>query len=125
MADHAEAYVASVFLGTISGIAGVWWAMSEKIWKACERRIAKYIGGVRVPITGRQRGDAPDIRHSWLSPEVKYKRKFPDWMHDAMRQAEAAKVGVQLPVVIMAEKGRDAGEAFIMCRLKDFRDHWL
>lgn len=99
--------------------------MADKAWKACERRIAKYIKGERVPITGRQRGDAPDIKHNWLSPEVKYRKTLPAWFKDAMNQAEASAMPRQLPVVIMVEKGQEVGEAFIMCRLKDFRDHWL
>ena len=99
--------------------------MADKPWKSCERRVARYIGGERVPITGRQRGDVPDIKHNWLSPEVKYRKAVPEWIKDAMRQAEAASNPRQLPVVILVEKGQEVGEAFIMCRLREFRDHWL
>lgn len=42
-----------------------------KDWKACERRVAEVLGGVRVPITGRQRGATPDVEHAALSIEVK------------------------------------------------------
>ena len=50
-----------------------------KDWKACERRIADLLGGQRIPITGRQRGETPDIEHEALSIEVKLKKAFPAW----------------------------------------------
>ena len=99
--------------------------MTDKAWKQFERRVAKYIGGERVPITGRQRGDAPDIKHAWLSVECKYRKKLPNWLFEARAQAEASKVGVQLPVQIYAQKGQNTGDAFIVMRLQDFRDRYL
>lgn len=45
--------------------------MSEKPWKRNERRIADLLGGRRVPITGRARGDVPDIDHAAFSIECK------------------------------------------------------
>lgn len=100
--------------------------MTDKAWKACERRVAKYIGGERVPITGRQRGDVPDIEHNFLVPEVKYKNKMPAWIYDALNQAEAAQRRTsQMPCVILVEKGQKIGDALIVFRLGDARAHWL
>jgi len=102
--------------------------LSDKAWKRWERQIAKYIGGgaKRVPITGRQRGDAPDIQHDWLSVECKYTSKgLPQLWHTARAQSEASARPRQLPVQIYAEKGMNVGECFIMMRLSDFKDHWL
>ena len=99
--------------------------MADKAWKACERRIAKYIGGERVPITGRARGSAPDIDHAWLSIEVKYRKKLPDWMHDAMSQAKASARGNQMPVVIYCENGMDTGKCYIVTELGDFTDRFI
>ena len=76
-------------------------------------------------MSGRQRGDAPDIEHNWLSVEVKYKQKFPDWLHDAMAQAEASQRPRQTPCVIMVEAGKEIGEAFICFRLRDAKENWL
>jgi len=78
-----------------------------------------------VPITGRQRGDVPDISHNWLSVEVKYRKTLPDWIKDAMSQAKASQTGQQLPVVIMCEKGEETSKCWIMCELHEFRDRWL
>jgi len=94
-------------------------------WKSCETRVAKYIGGERVPVTGRQRGDAPDIKHPWLSVEVKYRKKLPDWIKDAMCQARASQIGHQMPVVILCEKGEETGKAWILTPLSEFRDRYL
>lgn len=97
----------------------------DKLWKSWERKIADYVGGERVPITGRQRGSAPDIKHNWLSIEVKQRKKIAELLKDAMRQAEASAGPRQLPVVILVETGSKVGDAFIFCRLSDFKDHWL
>ena len=51
-----------------------------KDWKQAERRIAKLLGGRRIPITGRQRGDVPDIEHDALSIEVKSRKALPAWL---------------------------------------------
>lgn len=91
-------------------------------WKGVERAIAKIIGGERVPVTGRQRGSAPDIAHQWLSVEVKNRRKLPAWMHDAMAQAEASNRGDQLPIVFFHQNGMKYEDSFCLIRLKDFVD---
>lgn len=99
--------------------------MVDKAWKRAERRIAEYIGGERVPITGRQRGSAPDIEHAWLSVECKYRAKLPEWLHDAMRQADASRKQRQMPIVFLLEKGAKVGDAYAVVRLSDFRDRWI
>jgi hypothetical protein len=60
-----------------------------KDWKQAERRIASIPGGVRVPVPGRQRGDAPDVLHPRLSVEVKSRSKLPAWIEEGMRRAES------------------------------------
>jgi len=99
--------------------------MTDKAWKHNERMIAKYIGGKRVPITGRQRGDAPDIEHNWLSVEVKLRQRVPEWIKDGMRQAEASKRRSAMPVLIIREKGQRVEDALICTTLKEFRDRYL
>ena len=96
--------------------------MSDKLWKATERAVAAILGGVRIPITGRQRGDAPDILHPWLSPEVKHRERLPLWLHDAMAQAVASANSDQLPVVILHEKGARHRDDLISVRLGDWLD---
>lgn len=89
-------------------------------WKNTERRLAALLGGKRVPVTGRQRGSAPDIEHEWLSLEVKHRRILPAWLHDAMDQAKASRLDGQLPAVILHEKNMDHAKSMVLIRLDDF-----
>jgi hypothetical protein len=94
--------------------------------------VAKRLGGRRIPITGRQRGDVPDVEHEWLSIEVKSKVRFPDWLVDAMVQAMMAKAmlerkareehkdGEWLPIVVLHQKGWRHDDDLVVVRLKDF-----
>lgn len=93
-------------------------------WKRTERRVATELGGRRVPVTGRGRGDAPDIQHPWLCPEVKHRRKLPDWLHEAMSQARAAATSEQLPIVVLHQSGQRHKDDLVMIRLSDFRDYF-
>jgi hypothetical protein len=99
--------------------------MTDKAWKRFERRVADFIKGERVPITGRARGSAPDVEHNWLAVECKYRQSIPEWLKDAMRQAVASAMPRQMPVVILGEKGKDINDAFFIVRARDFKDHWL
>ena len=97
----------------------------DKAWKKNERMIANYIGGERVPITGRQRGDAPDIKHNWLSVEVKLRQRIPAWIKNGIDQAEKSAIGHQMPVLIIREKFQKTDDAIICMTLKEFRDRYL
>lgn len=94
--------------------------MADKRWKAAERKVAARIGGARVPVSGRGRGDAPDIAHPTLSPEVKTRKKLPGWLHDAMDQAKQSAVGARTPIVVLHEVGRRFDEDHVVMRLVDF-----
>src|SRR4051794_6667924 len=92
--------------------------MSEKFWKYTERRIAALLGGRRVPVSGRQRGDAPDVAHPSLSIEVKSRKNIPRWLGDALAQAEASATGEQLPVAILHARGQRFDDSLVLVRLK-------
>ena len=92
----------------------------DKRWKASERAQAKLLGGERVPVTGRQRGSAPDIKHEWLSIESKSRKVIPGWLREAMEQAEASVRGGQLPVAIIHTVGERHPKDLIVMRLGDF-----
>ena len=100
----------------------------DKTWKADERAIAKFIGGERVPITGRARGATPDIAHPWLVPEVKRVKEFPKWISEAYLQALAAKVTIDtknntdetLPVVIIKPHRSSIKNCYVVLQLDDF-----
>jgi hypothetical protein len=45
--------------------------------KACERNLAELLGSKRVPVSGRARGDTPDIEHPELAIECTSRRRLP------------------------------------------------
>lgn len=96
--------------------------MTNPQWKRTERRIAALLGGVRVPVTGRQRGDVPDIQHPTLAIECKHRQSIPGWLTDAMCQAQACRTTEQLPIVVVHEHGRRYDEALVVMRLCDFAE---
>jgi hypothetical protein len=97
-------------------------------WKASERRMAEALGGVRVPVTGRQRGSAPDIAHDVYAIEHKYGRVMSSRMVEAVEQAEAsaadsAKRGkFKMPLVTIenVREGKRENGRFVLMRLEDF-----
>ncbi len=91
-----------------------------KDWKACERRVAELLGGHRVPVSGRVRGDAPDIEHPTLSVEVKSRKKIPAWLEDALLQAEASAKNGQLPIAVLHQDGQRYTDSLVVLRLEDF-----
>jgi hypothetical protein len=92
----------------------------DKLWKATERRTAAILGGKRVPVSGRGRGDVPDVEHPWLSVECKHRKSLPAWLLDAMDQARAAAREDQLPVAILHKAGRRHADSLVLVRLADF-----
>jgi len=74
-------------------------------WKDVERAVARLLGGTRVPITGRSRGDVPDIAHPTFAVEVKLRGSLPGWLVEAMSQAEASVRDDQIPLAVLHRKG--------------------
>ncbi len=96
--------------------------MSDTRWKATERRIAALVGGRRVPVSGRARGDAPDIAHPWVALEVKDRASLPLWLLDVLAQAEASATPDQLAVAVLHRAGDRHDHALIVLRLGAFVD---
>lgn len=102
---------------------------SRSRWKAVERAIAGLVGGERVPVSGRTRGWAPDIRHRWLAIEVKSRKSQLKLLAEMMDQARKAAEwyerrgeGNRLPVGIYHQTGSPYGHALVFMRLEDFMD---
>jgi hypothetical protein len=94
--------------------------MTERFQERSERKIAELLGGRRVPVSGRQRGDVPDVYHPALSIEVKARKCIPAWIQDAMKQAEASARYGQLPVAVLHQSGQRYRDALVLVRLGDF-----
>jgi hypothetical protein len=91
-----------------------------KDWKTCERRIAQLLGGRRVPVSGRTRGDTPDVAHERLSIEVKSRKTLPAWLLDALAQARAATKDGRVPVAVLHQDHKQYRDAVVVMRLGDF-----
>ena len=97
----------------------------DKTWKKFERWVGTFLSelgdqALRVPVTGRTRGDSPDVTSNYLSIECKYRKQIPLWIKDAMAQAVASSRGGKTPVVLLKEKGSKFEETLIIFRAKDF-----
>ena len=91
-----------------------------KDWKKCGLRLAKLLGGERMPVTGRGRGDAPDIAHPIFSVEVKSRKTIPAWFEETLAQAGASALPAQLPVAVLHRDGDRYADALVVVRLKRF-----
>ena len=99
----------------------------DKTWKKFERWVGTFLTelgdqALRVPVTGRTRGDSPDVTSDYLSIECKYRKQIPLWIKDAMAQAVASSREGKTPVVFLKEKGVSFDETLIIFRAKDFMD---
>ena len=90
----------------------------DKAWKAFERRVAKAVGGERIPVADRR--TPLDIEHPFLGIECKYRNKISKFLKDAMWQAVSGSGEDKVPVVVLGEKhGR---EMLVLMRLEDLLD---
>jgi hypothetical protein len=95
-------------------------------WKAAERESARRMGGQRVPVSGRQRGSAPDhtTESGLWAIEMKAWKNFPAWLLDAMDQAvKSHEQGAGLwPTVVLHPKGQRYDNDLIVIRRSDWED---
>jgi hypothetical protein len=109
--------------------------MNRSTWKHAESAIADLLGGRRVPVTGRQRGDAPDIDHPTLAIEVKKvgQGKRPmvnERLKEALEQATAASMEsfrkdgrARTPIAIIEQTTPSRRiERYVVLTLNDFID---
>lgn len=98
--------------------------MNRATWKAIERDWALWLGGRRVPVTGRQRGTAPDVEHPHFAIEVKAGRVLSSRLRLGIGQAMAAAVGTaKTPLLCISQcsgQGKER-EHFVLLRLEDFQ----
>ena len=99
----------------------------DKTWKKFERWVASFLTEIgdesaRVPVSGRSRGDSPDVTSDILSIECKYRKTIPHWIKDAMSQAIASSRDNKTPVVFLKESGSPYNDTLIIFRAIDFKE---
>ena len=81
----------------------------EDVRASCSRGARRPSGSV----SGRARGDAPDVATPSLAVEVKSRKALPGWIKDALAQAEASAWKPQLPIVVVHEEGRRYADSLV------------
>jgi len=95
--------------------------MSDKRWKAVERRVAKKLGCERIPVTGDR--DGADLSNSLFAVQVKSRRTLPAWLWTWLAgitgtAARHDKVGV----LVLHQPGHELDDAVVCVRFKDWTD---
>ena len=100
---------------------------TRRRWKSVERAIARFLGGEREPVSGRQRGYRPDVAHATLAIECKSWARLPLRVCEALEQAEraaqwAARRGEpgKLPIAVIHGVRSPMGRALVVMRLEEF-----
>ena len=99
--------------------------MNRSTWKRHEREWAELLGGKRVPVSGRQRGDQPDVAHPDYSIECKAGAVLSTRVLDGMEQAIAAQKPGQVPIVCISNRkkgGQNTSAKYVLMRAEDFVD---
>ena len=92
----------------------------DKAWKAFERRIAKYFGVYRNPLSGRMsRHTASDSLHPLLFIDCKLRREFRGAFKTFKAMDGLAKAEGKRPVLIMKLLNINDGDSLVTCKLKD------
>ena len=97
--------------------------MNRSTWKRHEREWAELLGGKRVPVSGRQRGDQPDVAHPDYSIECKAGAVLSTRVLDGMEQAIAAMKDGQTPIVCISNRkkgGQNTSAKYVLMRAEDF-----
>ena len=84
--------------------------MDRSTWKNWERKVAEWFGGDsvnanRIPVTGRQSGDVPDVETIKFAIEVKAGKVVSSRTLKAVDQAKKASASTgKIPVVVQVHK---------------------
>lgn len=89
-------------------------------WKDYESRVAKDLGGKRIPVTGIDR-DGADVVTPLFHVQVKLRKALPSWLWHWLSgivgtASEAGKIGV----LILRKPRMEDNDALVILRYRDF-----
>lgn len=96
--------------------------MTDKAWKATERRIARLVGGRRIGATGKA---TPDVISPWLVIEVKHRRVLPSWLASAVEQARQNAADTKLGIAVLHQAGERGDGDLVVMTMRDFREWFV
>jgi hypothetical protein len=95
--------------------------MPNATWKEHERRTARVLGGRRVGPAGVEAADVVVGEDPpWLVVECKHRKRLPQWLKNALEQAQNAAGAGQLGIAVLHERGRR--DSLVVLSLSDFAD---
>jgi len=93
--------------------------MTDKHWKAGERRIAKKFNTKRTPLSGgNSRHTMSDTLHKRLFIEVKHKKVIPG-NNLGEQTKQLAKKEKKIPMIVFIKKNHP--EPIVLCKLNDLK----
>ena len=95
--------------------------MADKSWKAFERRLARRVGGRRIPVTGER--DGADVIAGPFVYQAKLRRGLPSYLRDWLRGIVAAgeRSGGATGVVVWKAPRALDDDAVVILRLADWQ----
>lgn len=95
--------------------------MSNAAWKRTEKAVCDRLPVERVSNTALGKAKI-DGEGAWLAVESKHRKTLPQWLKDAMAQAERNGSEGKLPIVVLHELRRWHNNDLVVMRLKDFEE---
>lgn len=91
-------------------------------WKAYELRVAKDLGGRRIPVTGIDR-DGADVVSQMFDVQVKLRKSLPSWLWGWLGGiCQTAKGSGRVGILVLRKPRQDDTEALVVMRYGDFID---
>ena len=94
--------------------------MTEKRWKAQERRIARALNCVRLKRGGEP---GPDLENELLKVEVKDRTDLPQWILAGLAQARSFTTPRQLGLLVITSN--TTRQALVVMDLRDYQDWYV
>ena len=93
--------------------------MSDRLWKATERRVAKQFGTQRTPLSGSNSGGTQsDTLHPRLYIEIKERKQLPKWFIETVKDTKekAVKEG-RTPLTVFHQK--NSRDDYVVLNISD------
>jgi len=94
--------------------------MTEKRWKAQERRVARALNCVRLKRGGEP---GPDLENEVLKVEVKDRAELPAWILAGLAQARGFTTQRQLGILVITSNS--TRQALVVMDLRDYQDWYV
>lgn len=95
--------------------------MSDKGWKAFERRMARDVQTERIPVTGERHG--ADCANSLFCFQFKLRRSLPGWLWDWLSGIRAnAQASGKVGVLVLKKPRQKDTEALVILTWADWVD---